>query len=233
MKQERWLVISDLQVPFEASGALDFCVRLAKDFRIDQDHVLCVGDEVDQYFGSAFAKDPDQKISAREEIEETLARLNRWYRYFPKVKVAISNHGLRWAKRAFDAQIPSDLIRPYQEVIRAPKGWQWRHEWVIKARHPFRMIHGMGYSGMNGHRTAAIDSGISTLIGHLHSHGGVSHVNNGSRPLWGMNVGCLIDPESFAFAYGRYSRAKPTRGVGVVVDSGKTPIFVPYDEVAR
>lgn len=229
MKQERWLVISDLQVPFEAAGALDFCVAVAKDFKIDNDHILCVGDEVDQYFGSAFAKDPDQRTSPRDEILETITRMNRWYRVFPRVKVAISNHGLRWAKRAFDAQIPSDLIRPYQDVIKAPRGWQWKEEWLIRARHPFRMIHGMGYSGMNGHRTAAMDAGISTLIGHLHSHAGVAHVNSGHKAVWGMNVGCLIDPESFAFAYGKYSRAKPTRGIGVVVDNGRTPIFIPYE----
>lgn len=228
MGKDRWLVISDLQIPFEAEDALDFCLAVAKDFQIPNENILCVGDEVDQYFGSQFLKDPDQRISPRDELLMTKERLLRWYRVFPQVKLAISNHGLRWAKRAFEAQIPSDLIKPYQDVIKAPKGWQWKGEWLIRAKHPFRMIHGMGYSGMNGHRNAAIDSGISTLIGHLHSHAGVSHVNNGAKEIWGMNVGCLIDPESFAFAYGKYSRSKPTRGVGVVVDDGKTPIFLPY-----
>jgi hypothetical protein len=230
MADDRWLVISDLQIPFEAEGALAFCRRVAREFKIDSDHILCVGDEVDQYFGSAYEKDVNQKITARDEILWSQQKLFAWYRAFPKVKVAISNHGLRWAKRAFDAEIPKDLIKPYQQVIKAPRGWQWKDEWLIKAKHPFRMIHGMGYSGMNGHRNAAIDGGISTLIGHLHSHGGISHVNNGGKEVWGMNVGCLIDCESFAFAYGKYSRTKPTLGVGVVIDGGRTPLFIPFSE---
>ncbi len=80
-----------------------------------------------------------------------------------------------------------------------------------------------------GARNAALDSQTSTVIGHLHAFGGVSHINTwGSSPRWGMNVGCMIDSKAIAFEYGKLSRNRETLGVGVVVDDGKTPIFVPY-----
>ena len=185
---QRWLVISDLQIPFEHEGALAFCHQLKQDFKIPQDNILCVGDEVDQYFGSLYRHDPDALHSPCTEIMETRDKIKQWSSKFPKVKFAVSNHGLRWAKKAFDAQIPSQMIKPYQEIIGAPKGWVWKYSWKIKAKYPFQMIHGTGYSGHTAHRLAAMDAGMSTVIGHLHSHAGISHVKTSNLsqnyPMW-------------------------------------------------
>lgn len=122
------------------------------------------------------------------------------------------------------------LMRTYKDVIEAPAGWNWKRTWTYdKLKHPFRMIHGMGYSGQNGHRTAAIDAGISTVHGHLHSHAGIAYIKTEAVEIWGMNVGCLIDEEEYAFEYGKDSRFKPCLGVGVIFDQGKTPVWIPYD----
>lgn len=190
---------------------------------------MCVGDELDQYFGSQYLKDPSINFSAAEEIEISKKKLKAWYRAFPKMMLCTSNHGLRWVKKAINAEIPSQLLRPYKEIIEAPYGWGWKDEWRFKCKYPWRSIHGMGYSGQNGARNAAIDAGISTVIGHLHSYAGISMINTygSNRLIWAMNSGCLIDTESFAFAYSKYSRNKPTLGCGVVIDDGKTPIFIP------
>lgn len=188
-----------------------------------------MGDETDQYFGSQYGKDPSIHFSAAEEIDATKRRMKLWYRAFPKMKVCISNHGLRWAKKAFDAEIPSQMLRPYQELIEAPAGWKWAEEWIIRAKYPFRVIHGMGYSGASGARNAAVDAKMSTAIGHLHSHAGVTYIETQghNQTLWGMNVGCLIDPNSFAFHYGKYARNKPILSIGVVLDDGKTALVIP------
>lgn len=238
---DNYLVISDLQIPFEAEegpnslGALKFCIEVAKEFKIPKENILNVGDETDQYFGSFFPKSPDARMSALEELELAKKRLKRWYQAFPYMRIATSNHGVRWAKKAFQAEIPSVLMKQYQEVIEAPPTWKWSDEWIIKnIDSPFRVIHGMGYSGINGHRTAALDAGMSTCIGHLHSHAGIARISTGineigKRNIWGMNVGCLINPKAFCFEYGKWSRMKPTMGVGVVIGSGRTPIFIPYE----
>lgn len=228
MRGTRYLVISDLQVPFQARGALDFVRRVARDYAVPRANVICVGDEVDQYFGALYAKDPDAGLSPKTELEATRAMLHPWYRAFPELRLCISNHGLRWARRAFEAQIPAELLKPWRDVIGAPAGWHWRHRWDIDTKHRWSVIHGLGYSGVTAHRTAALDLGRSVAIGHLHGHGGVARITTETQNIWGMNTGCLIDVDAYAFQYGKYSRFKPTLGVGVVLDDGKTPLFVPY-----
>lgn len=235
---DNFLVISDLQIPFEAEptdeapGALRFCIEVAKEFRIPKENILNVGDETDQYFGSFFPKSPDARMCALEELELATKRLKRWYQAFPYMRIATSNHGVRWARKAFQAEIPSVLMKQYQEIIEAPPTWKWSDEWIIKnIDSPFRVIHGMGYSGINGHRTAALDAGISTCIGHLHSFAGIAYVTTGmagERTIWGMNTGCLINRKAFCYEYGKWTRMKPNLGVGVVIGSGRTPIFIPY-----
>lgn len=223
-----YLVIPDLQIPFHNQKALDHCFYLKRHFKIDNDHILCVGDEVDQYFGSLYKKDPDARISAMGEIEASIEELNKWTIKFPEMKVAISNHGQRWAKRASEAEIPSQMLRSYQDILKIPKTWEYKREWHFERdKHHFRMIHGMGYSGMNGHRTAALDKGVSTIIGHLHSHAGIAYMEHGDKTVWGFNVGCLIDPEALAFQYGKDSRFQPCLGAGVIFGHGKSPVWFP------
>jgi hypothetical protein len=194
----RWLIISDLQIPFEADKALEFCLSVKKEYNVPSTNIINVGDELDQYFGSQYGKDPSVNFSAAEEINISKKKLRAWYRAFPKMRLCVSNHGLRWLKKATDAEIPSQLLRPYKEIIEAPDGWTWKDEILIKSKYPWRIIHGMGFSGQQGARNAATDAGMSTVIGHLHSHAGIAFINNQgmNKTLWAMNVGCLIDPES-------------------------------------
>lgn len=225
----RYLVIPDLQIPFHHTYALKFAKAVAKEFRIPSENILCVGDELDSYYGSSYPKNPNANHTAVQEFKEAVAHLKEWYAAFPICRVAISNHGVRWAKRASEAGIPSELMRSYREILEAPKGWIWSDEWIIKAKHRFRMIHGMGYSGMNGHRTAALDAGMSTIIGHLHSHAGIAHIKTGGQRIWGFNAGALIDETQYAFSYGKDSRFKSVNGVGVILDDGLTPLFLPLE----
>jgi hypothetical protein len=225
----RCLFISDLQIPFEHESALKFTKAVQKEFKIADEHVYNVGDEVDQLFGGRWPKDPDIPLSAVEEIAITRKKLQAWYRAFPQMKLATSNHGMRWAKKASAAEIPSEMMRTYQEVLQTPKGWVWKDKWVIKTARPIVMIHGMGYGGMYAYRTAAMDMGCNVVFGHLHANAGIAHVVTGNQECWGMNVGSLIDKASFAFAYGRDMRFKPWLGVGVAIDDGRTPILLPLE----
>lgn len=225
----RWLVISDLQIPFEAPKALDFVESVRREFRIPKSNILCVGDEVDHYFGSQYQKYVDGSYTAGQEIEISKEKLKAWYAAFPQMRLANSNHGQRWAKRAVEAEIPAQMLRAYQEVLAAPSGWRWADSWRIDDKHPFKMIHGMGYGGMYAFRHAPMDQGISTVFGHLHANAGISHIVTASQRIWGLNVGCLIDVNAYAFHYGKDNRFKPWLGVGVVIDDGRTPILIPYD----
>lgn len=228
--KDRYLFISDLQIPFEAKGALKFCLAVQKDFGIPKENIYCVGDEVDQYFGSLYKKSVDGHYTANQEIKASRDKLKAWYRSFPQMKVANSNHGMRWAKKASEAEIPSQMIRAYQEILEAPKGWVWKDQWVIPgSERKIKMIHGMGYGGMYAYRTAAMDHGMPVVFGHLHANAGISHIVTASQKMWGMNVGCLIDCDAYAFNYGKDNRFKPWLGCGVVIDGGLTPLLIPYE----
>lgn len=233
---DNFLIISDLQIPFEHPSALYFCKKLKKYFKVSDENVINIGDEVDQYFGSLWEQDPDAIHSSVLEIEESKEKLRQWIDAFPYMKVCISNHGMRWARKASAAKIPSVMVKHYQEVLGIPETWQYKLEHKFNTRHPFRVIHGMGYSGEKGHINAALDSGMSTAIGHLASFGGVMHLRRGisegynaANKIWAMNTGCLIDTESYAFHYGKDHRSKPTLGCGLVLNSGTTPLFIPID----
>lgn len=224
------LLISDTQIPFENKKALQFVKDLKKEFKIPDENCVHVGDEIDEFHASDYPKDPEMMVSPIQEIELARYRLQEWIKVFPKMKVAISNHGLRWIKKATNAGIPSELLRSYHEIFKLPESWEYRHEWrFMSLKHPFRVIHGMGYSGKDGHIQATLDAGISTAIGHLHSYAGINRISRlgGDKNLWGFNTGCLIDVDAVAFRYGRLNRAQPSLGAGVVIDSGRTPLWFP------
>lgn len=171
----------------------------------------------------------------------TIEAVKQWGSVFPKMKLCVSNHGERWGKKATLAGIPSLMMRQYQEVIGAPPGWHWQYEWRVDDKHPFRVIHGLGFSGVNGHRDAAVTSGISTAIGHLHANAGISYICTGfdkdglkgslghGRTIWGMNTGCTINRAKFAFKYGRDCKWKPVLTGAIVANRGAMPILIPYE----
>lgn len=230
-RTDRWLIVSDTQEPFAAAQSISFCKSVQRFFDIPDENCCHAGDETDQFHGGLWDKDGDYEHTPRGELQAAKERMREWYAAFPLMKLAVSNHGSRWLKKAASIQMPSELLRTYREIYEAPEGWQWREEWIFDCASPWRLIHGQGYSGINAHRNAAMDAGISTVIGHIHSYAAVSMLKTMGRQkrIWGMNVGCLIDEEAYAFKYGKYSRVKGCLGIGVVLDSGKMPIWVPYD----
>ena len=231
-KKRPILFISDLQIPFEHEKSLKFCTHLKNHFKIPDENVLNVGDETDCYHGGAWPKNPDGTLSAHGELAASREKLKEWAKEFPLMKLAISNHGLRWVRKAMGAEIPSQLLRSYEQIFEMPEGWKWQYEWRFNdLKYPFRMIHGYEYSGKDGARNAAMDSKISTVIGHIHCHAGISHIKmlGMEQRIFGFNVGSLIDVDQYAFEYEKKNRVKPVLGAGVLFDEGKTPVWMPLE----
>ncbi|NCX93431.1 MAG: hypothetical protein EBX40_02000 [Gammaproteobacteria bacterium] len=225
------LVIPDSQKPYEHEKALAFCTDLRRKYKIPSSNILHTGDEIDIFHGSAHKKGAEYRHSPTEEIMIVREKIKEWAKAFPKMKLCTSNHGLRWIRKAFDAEIPSVAIKDYKELYEIPKEWEYRQEWrFTDLPNPFRMIHGQGYSGKDGHRNAALDGGISTVIGHLHSFAAIDYIRtlNGYK-IWAVNAGCLIDVESFAFDYGKYNRNSPCLGALTIHEGGRVPIFHPME----
>ena len=238
IKNDRYLVISDLQVPFEHPKALEFCLRIKKEYGIPKTNILCVGDETDQYFGGQWKKDINAHHTALSEITESKEKFRPWFDAFPVMRLAISNHGTRWQRKALESDIPSILMRRYEDVIGCPKTWRWQDQWLIKTKYPFLMEHGDRFGGRYPHIDALHVNGISTVIGHHHCIGGVSYHNSKGFDYrdsvgisgWGACAGSLIDFKEYAFQYGHKAKKKPILGCIVVIDDGLRAVYVPLDE---
>jgi hypothetical protein len=144
------------------------------------------------------------------------------FKVFPTVETCISNHTSRPYRMAYTVGILDEFLRGYSEWMQAPAGWSWHEEIRIDG---VRYIHGEPYTGEKGPLNAVQDSGLSTVMGHIHAYAGVWQTPSLGN-LFGMNVGCLIDLKAYAFRYGKAYRSTPVIGCGVVRE-GKWPEFIP------
>lgn len=163
-----------------------------------------------------------ESISIMEEIRLGRRFVDRLARAFPEMCVTPGNHDARGFKQAKEKGIPEMMLRPIWEVFNCPN-WSWEPRIV---RNGVYYFHGDGYSGPNGTMKAAMTNRMSTVMGHLHPHGGVQYQNNGNSVIFALNAGCLIDTKSLAFRYGSTSQNKPTLGCGVVLNR-KEAHFIP------
>lgn len=234
-----YIFVSDLQMPYEHKKALEFCKYVKSHYHIPDENVYCVGDENDSYYGGMWKKDVNAKHTATQEITETIEKMRPWYDAFPKMKLARSNHGERWQRKALDAEIPQLLMKRLESVLNHPKGWVWQKRWLINSKYPMIVEHGDRAGGATPHMKLAELNACSTIIGHHHSKAGINFVQtNGVKDgcldesgykVWGMVTGCLIDFEQYAFNYAREYKHKPMLGVGLAFDQGRIPFWLPME----
>lgn len=208
--KETVLVISDLHAPFHHPDSLEFLKALKLKYKPTQ--IVCIGDEVDFHAFGRWEPDPNG-MSPGDEVEQAVGSLQNFYKVFPKVKSCKSNHTERPYRDAFRARLPEQLLRPYGELLRAPKGWEWAQDWTVDG---VLYEHGEGVSGEAGALKAAKLNRQSTVIGHVHSFAGVQFSTNRNNTIFGFNVGCLIDVDAYCFKYGITSRNKPCISAGIV-----------------
>lgn len=213
------LVISDMHHPYAHPGCVDFLADLARLNRPSE--VVCVGDECDLHRWSTHPQNPDMPGPA-EELRLARLALRSIYKLFPKVRVCNSNHMVRWAARAAEANLPSGILKDMRGILEAPAGWEWRDTWDVAGVH-YR--HGDGFSGKNAALSAAERIRKRVVIGHVHSGAGVQYSCGPYDTVWGMNVGALIDTKHPAFSYGKWGSSQAVLGAGLVLDG--VPFFVP------
>lgn len=224
-----YLFISDLQIPYEHPKSLEFYSYIMRHYRIDPSNIFNVGDETDQYNWSTFQKDPDGFYTPGKELKETKERLKAWYGVFPKMKLCTSNHGIRWQKRALEANLPTELLRSVEEILKAPDGWIWQKRWKIDCKYPITVEHGDDWGGQMPHKQAVLYNGCSTILGHHHSLAGIEWIRTQAFQGFGAVIGCMIDEKLYAFHYAKRAKLKPLLGALIVFDGGKVPLWLPFD----
>lgn len=214
------LYVPDLHLPYHHPDAFRFLADVKKEFK--PDIVVCLGDEVDFAALSFHEKDPAMP-GARDEYHSALEHLGTLYKLFPDVLVNTSNHTSRPFRLAHSAGLPSDMIRSYAEFLKAPPGWSWHERIIIN---DVISVHGDPKSGRNAAWQWMVEHRMSTVIGHIHGHGGVQYSASPFKQTFAANAGCLIDPHAMAFRYGNKYANKATLGCVIVQDAQRAH-FIP------
>lgn len=214
------LVIGDPHEPFTKEGYLEFCRKIQEEY--DCGIVVHIGDAVDNHAVSYHEKDPEG-MSAGDEFNLALERMKRWYHTFPNVKVCIGNHDALPFRKAFSAGLPKTWLKTYQELLQSPPTWEW--DFVHQVNGVIYQ-HGTGLSGEMAAINAARENRQSTVIGHLHTVMNTRFLASYKDLIFGVTVGCGIDHEKYAFAYGKQNTRKPVVACAVILD-GKLPINIP------
>lgn len=214
------LVIGDTHEPFCKKGYLEFCRETQEKYNCGT--VVHIGDLVDNHAISYHEKDVEGE-SAGDEYKTALERCREWYQVFPEAKVCIGNHDALPFRKAFTAGLPSSWLKSYQEILESPKAWEWDFTHEIAG---VIYQHGTGLSGEMAAINAARENRQSTVIGHLHTVCNTRYLASFKDMIFGVSVGCGIDHEAYAFAYGRQNTRKPVISCAVILD-GALPINIP------
>jgi predicted phosphodiesterase len=216
----RVLVIGDVHEPVAHPGYLRFCKDLYRRHKCDT--VVFIGDLIDWHSISFHKKHPGAPAQM-DEYKAAKKRVARWRRAFPKAYVCIGNHDERIFRLAADAGIPGDFIKSYEDVWgeklrkgqrRRRANWKWVNEVIIDDVY---YTHGTGNAGVHPAFNLMGKMLMSSVMGHIHSAGGIKWRANPRKRIFGMDTGCGVDEKALAFAYGVHSKVRSILSAGVVL----------------
>lgn len=214
MPKDSVLIIGDTHFPFVKKGYLDFCLDIKR--RVKCEQVVHIGDLCDNHAISYHEHDPNGR-SPIDEMTEADKHLKEWFKAFPSLFLCKANHDLV-DRKARTEGLPDRLFKPFRDIWKLPRGW--KNEFAFEIDN-VRYQHGTGYSDDNAHLKAAYNNRQSSVIGHTHANAGVGYIANEKDCIFGMNVGCGIDKDTYAMNYGRDFKKKPIISCGVVTDHGQ------------
>jgi hypothetical protein len=219
VKKQTILVISDMHHPYAHPDTVPFLTAIKS--RYSPTDVICIGDEVDFHDSSYHESDPDLD-SAGIELDKAIKGLKPIYKLFPKVTVVESNHGSMMLRKAKTAKIPKKAIKSYNDVLEAPKGWNWVFDTIIQTPlGPVYFCHGK--SSAPG--TLAKSYGMSCVQGHYHEKAQINYVSTPEKLMFDAHTGCLADDKSMALGYNKVNPKRPI--VSILVICNGIPHLIP------
>ena len=208
------LVIGDLHAPFVLEGYLEFCREQQEKYNCGT--VVFIGDIIDGNSWSYHEHDVDG-MDVKTEVNRSIEQLKEWYTVFPVATVLYGNHDLLVARKARTAGLSQMFIRDLGEILQAPKTWTFTHEFY---KDNVKYIHGSIGNAIK----RAKDERVSIVQGHLHTEAFVQYAVSEKDAIFGMQIGCGIDREAYAFEYTKPFPKKPVISCGLVLDNGNLPI---------
>lgn len=215
----RVLVIGDTHFPFVNESYIDFLCETYSHF--DCDSVVHIGDVVDNH-AISFHDSEHDALGAENESLMAQEYVDQYIETFPEALVCLGNHDALVQRRAMKAGLPLRFIRDLGEIYQTGD-WRWSDQHVIDG---VLYSHGTGSSGKNHALNMAMNNRCPVVCGHTHTNLSVNYDVNKFDRIFGMNVGCGININAYAFRYGMVFPKRPVLGCGVVLD-GETAIPVP------
>lgn len=239
-ENQRILLVSDMHLPYGHQDTLPFLAYLKAKYKPTR--VICLGDELDKHSLSFHSHDPDL-ASPSDELARALPIIKQLKKMFTKMDILESNHGSLAYRRAKANGIPRGYLKSYNDVLGVDSDWVWHYEMTITLPNGNKVY--LHHGKAADIKKLSTSLGMCAVSGHYHQTFKVDYWANSLGLYWGMNVGCLIDDKSLAFAYNNCNLHRPLIGTGLIINS--QPILVPllmdeggswikpndYDEVMR
>jgi len=219
-KNSSILVISDQHMPFEHPDMFAFLEAIKK--KHSPTVVVNIGDEIDNHDLSFHDSDKDLP-SAGDELQIAIKKIKRLEKLFPTMTLVDSNHGSLAIRRFKHHGIPMKFLATNQQIYGVSTKWQWVNELNLTLPNGTNcyFVHGISKNG----KQLATQRGTNVVQGHYHTEFRIDYASNPSNLLWSMQVGCLIDKKSLAFAYDKLNLQRPVIGVGMIINS--LPVLIP------
>ena len=208
------LIIPDLHAPFTLDGFLDFCKEVEIEYNCSR--VVFIGDIIDNHYSSFHNSDPDLEGGGRE-LDKAIEIIKDYHDSFPNADVCLGNHDIIANRKAFAGGVSSRWVKDIGEVLNTPS-WTYSEEYIIDG---ILFTHGTNRQA----RQRCLQEGISVAQGHYHSKSYVEYYQHREGLKFALQLGCGVDRESLAFAYGR-NFAVQQINVGVIKNG--VPIIIPY-----
>lgn len=202
--QTNTLIISDLHIPYENNKALEFCKYLQNKYSTTR--TIFVGDILDNHAISSYTTSTKSKGSIKE-LDDSIEILQNWYKEFPEAFVCLGNHDTRVISKSDEIKLPVKWLKDYADVLQVPN-WKFKDSWTFD---DFTIIH--GNDGKNIQAKLFKYKNKSIIQGHWHTESNISYYNEG---LWSMQLGCLVDIDSYAFNYAKSNARQFILSAGVI-----------------
>ena len=238
IKPLRYLVISDLQVPYHHEAAVKNVIKLARREKFDS--VLVVGDEIDFQSISKWSEQTPLAYSEDLHADRELCNQILWDlgEYSPEMHVIRSNHTDRLYNTLLkvpglinlpELQYPAFMGFAEMGITYHKTAYVFYPGWVLCHGDEGSMSQHAGITSLN----LAKKFGKSVLAGHSHRLGMSAYsegINGHSRTLYGVEVGNLMDRKKASYI--RYGSANWQMGFAILEAVGKTltPTLVPVNK---
>lgn len=219
-KNSSILIISDLHAPYNHIDTVAFLAAIKRKYRPTR--VILSGDEIDNHAISFHDPDPDLD-SAGVELQKAVKALKPLYKLFPVAEILESNHGSLVFRKAIATGLSRQFFKSPGEIIKAPKTWTWHFD--VNLRLPNGTNCYFHHSKGSNVKRNSQAMGSSFVQGHHHESFEIQYWGNPNALLFGMTVGCLVDPKTLAMAYNKNNLKRPVIGCAVIVDS--VPHLIP------